>query len=304
MIRPMPVAVLTALLLASPAAAQERTGPVVLRTPASPWALALGDGFTAGRGTSDILFYNPANLAMGVGVSASVQRWGSASTAASLSHVLTSSGWGIGVGLRYLDYGASGGALTHPAELMSRGPHLASSLAASVGVSRVIKGLRTGVTLKYVEERLPAERDGFGVVDLGVGRELGIFSLGLTVRDLGPDRELALQPLESPTRVSFGALLRTRPLGVFFDYAAIAEVTLRRDGRVEAAGGGELVWVPLEGWSIAGRVGFRTPEKVGDLGQQPYTAGFGVSLDRFTLDYAADPYRGGRVGHRLGIRIR
>jgi len=300
----MPVAVLTALLLASPAAAQERTGPVVLRTPASPWALAVGDGFTAGRGTSDILFYNPANIAMGVGVSASVQRWGSASTAASLSHILTSSGWGIGVGFRYLDYGANGGALTHPAELMSRGPHLASSLAASVGVSRVIKGLRTGVTLKYVEERLPAERDGFGVVDLGVGRELGIFSLGLTVRDLGPDRELALQPLESPTRVSLGALLRTRPLALFFDYAAIAEVTLRRDGRVEAAGGGELIWVPLEGWSISGRVGFRTPEKVGDLGQQPYTAGFGVSLDRFTLDYAADPYRGGRVGHRVGIRIR
>lgn len=304
MIRSIRGGVLATLVVAGAATAQERTAPLVLRTPASAWALALGDGFTAGRGTSDILFYNPANLSFGTGVNASVQRWGSASTAASLSHVLVSSGYGIGVGARYLDYGATGSLLTHPAELMGRGPDLASSLAASVAVSRVIKGIRTGVVASYVEERRPGDRDGYGVLDVGLGREWRAFSLALTARGLGPDREIGGEPFRSPMRFSFGAMLRPRPLGVWFDGGLIGELTVTREGRVEGAGGAELIYVPLEGWAISGRLGFRTPEKVGELGQQPYTAGFGVSLDRFTLDYAADPYRGGRIGHRVGIRIR
>jgi len=295
---------LALLLAATPLLAQERTGPVVLRVPASAWALATGDALTAGRSTPDLLFYNPSGLTLAGGVSVSLQRWGSASTAASLSHAVISNGWGIGLGARYLDYGASGDGLTHPAELMSRGGDLASSLAVSLGLSREVKGFRVGVAAKYVEERLPGDRDGFGALDVGVGRDLGMLGLGLAVRNLGPDRLLADAPLETPLRASVGALLRPRPIGVFFDLAATAEVAVARDGRVDAAAGGELIWVPLDGWAIAARLGVRTVEAIGSLGARPYTAGLGVSLDRFSVDYAVDPARGGGTSHRIGIRMR
>jgi hypothetical protein len=35
------------------------------------------------------------------------------------------------------------------------------------------------------------------------------------------------------------------------------------------------------------------------------TAGLGIVIDRISLDYAAEPLRGGRaISHRVGLRIR
>lgn len=291
-------------LLAPSAAAQERYAPVVLRVPASAQALATGDALTAGRGTSDLLFYNPSALTLATGMAISVQRWGGASTAASLSHAVISNGWGIGVGARYLDFGGTEGQVTHPAELMTQGPLLSSSLAATVGLAREIKRIRIGVAVSYAEERTPSDRDGMATLDLGLGRDVGRFGFGLAVRNIGPSRVLGTTEFATPLRASLGAMLRPRPIAVFFDAGATAEVSVSRDGRVEVAGGGELIWVPLDGWAVAARVGMRTPERIGELGARPYTAGIGVSLDRFSLDYAIDPQRGGAIAHRLGLRMR
>lgn len=291
------------LLVATAATAQERTGPVVLRVPASAWALALGNGVTAIRGPSEMLFYNPSALAQSTGSGLSLQRWGGAATAASLSHAVTSSGWGIGVGVRYLDYGAEPGVLPHPTELGAEGPGLASSLAATVGLARVVKGFRVGVAASYVEERHPGDRTGFGVLDVGAGRTMGRFDLGLAVRNLGPDRVVEATAFETPLHAAIGVFYRPPPVGVFFDASALGEVRVDREGRVDASAGGELTWVPLEGWAVALRAAVRTVERVGDAGARPFTAGLGVSLDRFSLDYALDPQRGG-VAHRLGVRMR
>jgi hypothetical protein len=304
MIGPMRGAVAALVVLASPLVAQDRLGPVVLRLPASPWALALGDAGAAIRSTSDVVFYNPSSITLATGAAVSVQRWGGASTAANLSHTVISNGWGIGVGVRYLDYGAMDDGITHPALLHTRGPLLGSSLAASFGLAREYKRLRIGVAAKYVEERLPGDRDGFLAIDAGLGRDVGRLGFGLSVRDIGPRRLLGATPYKPPMRVALGATYRPRPIGVFFDAGATAEVTVDREGEVGVAGGGELIWVPLDGWAIALRAGFRTTDRVGDLGNRPYTGGVGVSLDRFSLDYAIDPQRGGAVAHRIGLRMR
>ena len=293
-----------AVMITVPAAAQERYAPVVLRVPASAWALATGDVLTAGRSTSDLVFYNPSGLTLATGMAVSAHRWGSAATAASLSHAVIFNGWGIGVGARYLDFGGTDGQVTHPAELMSRGPLLSSSLAATVGLAREIKGIRIGVGVSYTEERTPTDRDGLATFEVGLGRDLGFFGFGLAVRNIGPSRALGTTTFQPPTRASLGALLRPRPIAVFFDAGATAEIAVTRDGRIEVAGGGELIWVPLDGWAVAARLGFRTPEQAGDIGARPYTAGLGISLDRFSLDYALDPQRGGAVAHRIGLRMR
>lgn len=292
------------LMLATPLVAQERSAPLVLRLPTSAWALALGNGVTAGRATSEMLFHNPSALTLSVGSAVSAQRWGGAATAASLAHAVVSSNWGIGFGVRYLDYGAAGATITHPTELGTAGPELASSLAATVGVSRVVRGVRLGVAATYAEERHPADRDGVGVLDLGAGRDVGIFAVGVALRNLGPDRVLGTAAYATPLRGTLGVALRPRAIGTFFDAAAMAEVGVARDGRIDGSVGGELLWVPLEGWAIATRLGFRTVESIGESGGRPFTAGFGVSLDRFTLDYALDPARNAGTSHRIGIRMR
>jgi len=304
MIRPIRRIVAALLVLAAPLAAQQRYAPVVLRLPASPWALALGDAGAAARWTSDVVFYNPSAITLATGAAVSVQRWGGASTAANLSHTVISNGWGIGVGVRYLDYGASTDGVIHPAQLHTRGPLLGSSLAATIGLAREYKKVRIGVAAKYVEERLPGDRDGFVTIDAGLGRDIGSFGFGLSVRDIGPSRLLGATPYQPPMRFALGAMMRPRPIAVFFDAGATAELTVDRDGEIGVAGGGELIWVPLDGWAVALRAGFRTTERVGELGNRPYTGGIGISLDRFSLDYAIDPQRGGAVAHRIGLRMR
>jgi hypothetical protein len=266
--------------------------------------MALGDAFSAGRATSDVLFYNPANLSLAGGTSTSLQRWGSASTAVSFSHAVTSNGWGIGIGFRHLDYGADSHTLPLPSELFRRGDDIAVSFAATLGLSRVIEGFRTGIAAKYVEERMTFGREGMPLFELGLGRDYGLFSLGLSVRDIGAKQMLEDVPLVPPTRASLGVTLRPQTIGAFFDASAVAEFTVDREGLLESAGGAELIWVPLDGWSIAARVGYRTTGGSGNPGGRPYSAGIGVSLDQFSLDYAMDPHRSGRVAHLLGIRMR
>ncbi len=66
------------------------------------------------------------------------------------------------------------------------------------------------------------------------------------------------------------------------------------------SGGLEANYSWLSGYNIALRAGARRPM----VGEDAFTAGAGFSLDRVTLDYGLETLSGGRVGHRVGIRVR
>lgn len=298
------VSVAVLLLAAGMLQAQERSAPVVLRLPSSPLVSAMGDAGVAVRGTSEVLFYNPANLIIGVGTAVAVERRGGSSTAGYLSHRVPHNSWAIGFGARFLDFGAQPGEIPHPAELGNRGPLLSSSLAATVGVSRTVLGLRTGIAISYGDERRSGERESVVLVDVGLARDVGPVSLGLAARNLGDDAELDQVEFRTPARFALGGQLRPRAIATFFDAGLVAEVALDRGGRLEAAGGGEVSWIPVEGWEVTLRAGVRRTERVDALGARPYTGGVGVSIDRFSVDYTIDPYRGGGTAHRFGLRIR
>jgi hypothetical protein len=71
---------------------------------------------------------------------------------------------------------------------------------------------------------------------------------------------------------------------------------------VRPAGGVELAYVPIEGVAVVVRQGLRLPR---ERDEPLVTGGLGVTVDRWSLDYAVEPMRGGRpVSHRLGLRIR
>jgi hypothetical protein len=304
---PRPLALLTLMALALPAgiapAQGPATAPLVLRLPGGTRALGLGDAFVAGRG-AEVLFYNPAQIGVTRGTTLSLQRFASASTLGSLA---TNGPFGkiaLGVGVQYLDYGATaGGFPTPPARLTQRGGLGSSSLAATVGGAFPWKGVRWGIAAKYVEERLPAARDGAPAFDLGAARQALGLTFGLAAQNLGGHLALGGTRAGLPARVILGAALPARRLGTYFDIGGSAAIARERNGRIVPAGGIEVAYVPVSGWIFAGRAGARRVERRGTPEESPFTFGATFGLDRFGLDYGFEPFRGPGATHRVGIRI-
>jgi hypothetical protein len=85
-----------------------------------------------------------------------------------------------------------------------------------------------------------------------------------------------------------------------FDLAGTAAVSLLRTNFVVPAGGAEIGYSWLDGYSLALRAGARRPLP----GERALTAGAGFTMDRLSIDYALEALSGSRIGHRLGLRVR
>jgi hypothetical protein len=283
-----------------PVAAQE-TAPLVLRIPASARAAALGDAFAAGRG-SDVLFYHPAQIGLTTGLSVSVARYRSAATAASVATSSTLGVITIGAGVQWLDYGSSPSRFpTPPADLTTSG-ETSQSLAATAAAAIRFRGLRWGVAAKYVEERLPDARPNGVAFDVGVARELGRIPVALVAQNLGGHLDDGGTTAPLPRRLVLGAATPRWPIHTWFDLSATAALSWERESRLSPSGGVELTYVPLEGYSVAARVGARRVEG-GRRSRRPVTLGAGIGFDRFSLDYAYEEYSGTGGAHRFGVRL-
>jgi hypothetical protein len=281
--------------------------PLVLRLPASARYAAMANAGVSGN-DGDVIFYNPGMLAQARGVAVSVQRYGSRATTGSFGSVQTLGSLTVGVGAQTLDYGAPAyddlDAAVRPGStrLSDGGPVSASSSAFTVGVARTIKGLRLGASVKYAEERLADVRDGSLAFDVGINRAMGPAILSATIQNLGASPSLGSVNGALPTRVTVGFGGGLFPIWERWDIGMQSQVSVERDGFVRPAGGVEVGYVPVEGVAIVLRQGLRLPR---ERDESLVTAGVGVNVDRFSLDYAMEPTRGGRpVSHRVGVRIR
>lgn len=293
------------LTLAGPAAAQDHEqAPLVLLLPGGTRALGVGNAFAAGRG-SEVLFYNPAQMFILRGTTLSVERFGGASTLGTLSTVGPFGRVYLGAGVQYLDYhkGIGSSFYSLPADLTFRGPTNASSAAATVALAIRWKGVRFGAAGKYVEERIGDLRDGGVAFDLGAAREIGRGTLGLSVQNIGGGLEIPGQPADLPTRVTLGAALPSILVSSYFDFTGFAAVSRERDGRIVPGAGVELIYQPVEGWTVIGRAGARRVRDVPDRAESPVTFGGSFGLDRLWIDYAFQPYRGPGSAHRVAVRI-
>ena len=77
--------------------------PIVLLLPAGARTLAMGNTGVAGR-DDDVLFFNPAQMAIARGFSASAERYSPTSAGDALSSVTRFSTGGIALGMRMVDY--------------------------------------------------------------------------------------------------------------------------------------------------------------------------------------------------------
>jgi hypothetical protein len=283
------------------------TAPLVLRLPASTRGLALGNVAVA-SGNDDVIFYNPAQLAIARAASLSVQRFSEGAIAGALSAAMAFNTGGIGIGAQWVSFDASAPSPFAPANLTQRGGAPAASAAATLGVAQVFHGLRIGAAGKVAQEIAGVERSLTVLGDAGVGKDFrGFINVGLALRNLGAsNRSVSGASVPPPSRLTLGAQL-SRPivylspaLSPFIDLAAAAEVTVLRDGWIKPAGGLELVYNWIEGYSFILRGGIRRPE----LGERPATMGAGFVADRLRVEYALEPREGGSISHRFGLRIR
>ncbi len=293
--------------ISAPAIAQPvGEGPLVLRAPSSARVLGMANaGISSNDG--DAMFYNPGMLASSRGFALSMQRYGSNATSGAMATTATSGSTTLGIGVQYLSYGAPRGAdydaVVHSgtSHLTDHGDVSATSAAVTLGLARTIKGQRLGANLKYLDEQVGAAHDGAFAVDVGYAKALWRGTLGVTAQNLGAGLHIDGVSGRLPTRVGVG-YGGYQTIATAWDIGAQMALTVEGDWFVRPAGGIEVVYVPIDGFSITFRNGYRLPR---EKDESLVTAGLGITLDRYSLDYAIEPMRGGRpVSHRLGVRLR
>jgi hypothetical protein len=283
-------------------AQRERYAPLILQLPIGARATALGGGPLAVRDVESV-FGSPALVGGNNALAFGAGRYESGATSGFVASAFSIGSFGIGVGVQMLDVRLRDTDFPMRSEVLTHeGAFAGSSLAATIAGSMTWKGYRWGVAGKYVEERISEVRAGGVAADVGVVKDLsfGNGSVGLTVQNIGRPLELGGDRQQLPTRATLGAAAGGHAVGKWIDLGGNVNVSVLRNGFVAPSGGFELLYVPIEGVSFAGRVGARRPE-LREL--RPLTLGFGASLDRVAADYAWEQLRSGGV-HKLTLRLR
>jgi len=279
--------------------------PLVLQLPGGTRALGMGDAYVAMSGDNDVIFYNPAQLTNARGIGISVQRYGSTATLTTLSSAAAFAPGGLGVGVQMLEHAVPAGefpaaGLGGVGALRTRGPVLASSTVMSVGFGRVVRwGVRAGVVAKVIEQRLADTRDGVAAFDVGFARGSTV-PVGFSVQNIGPDLRIAGSRAQLPLRARVGVAVPRRMAGPV-DLAGSTSLSVLRDGTVTGAGGVEVGYLPLDGFTFVFRAGVRD---AGSDGSAHGTVGTGFIGDRFTVEYAYQSFEGPGGAHRVGVRWR
>lgn len=279
------------------ALAQDLYSPIILRMPAGPRTLALGNTGVVSR-DDEVIFFNPAQLVNATGFSASGERLAERAGSGSVSAVTRFNGGGVGIGMRFVDYQTSTGAFPATRESMLGRGAPGGSVEAVVGFAQSIKGVRAGISGKFAEEYTASARVSNPMVDVGVSKDLLRMNVGLAVQNIGSDERVGPDLMKIPLKTTLGAS-RQQSFGEF-DFGFTAAVSLLRDEFVRPSGGVEMNYAWLSGYNVALRAGARRAA----VGEDPFTGGVGLTMDRLSIDYAIESLSDKRFGHRIGLRIR
>ncbi len=287
-------------------AAQSRAegyGAIVLEAPASVEAAAYGNAPYLFGGGADLLFYSPALIGRADGMAAGLHRYGSEGTLATLAAKGTVGLGDFAVGLQYLRYDVIGVPQTPDLQRMLVSPDgsPATEFAASLGYARELFGLfDAGFVAKYLELQVPRGMDRVVLLDLGVAREMGPAIVSLAVRNLGPDASVRLQGLELPAQLALGISTESFEVGEL-DMFFTSQIVRRRDGEIIAAGGVEVSYWPVQGYTFRLRAGL---QRVAEDERSPFTFGLAFTGDALTLEYAFQAFDLDGNAHRFGLTFR
>jgi hypothetical protein len=284
-------------------AAQPASGPIALLLPASARAAAVASAIVAVRDDYSV-FVNPAQISNTSGFGFSLSRYAPGAVRGSVASATTVGQLTFGWGVQYAEFRSRTDSRypLAPAALTEHGRADGLSLNAIAGANMLIKGIRTGAGVKYTQDRVSIVRVGntfrrirnrLVLFDVGASRPLLSGTAALAVQNIG-DRGAYRTPLQGTIGYSRG-----RTLGEF-DLGLAASIT-QRDHWTSPAGGIELGYGWIEGWSVALRGGARRPET---SQQRPITLGAGLTADRLVADYGVEFFAHDRLAHHLTLRWR
>jgi len=210
------------------------------------------------------------------------------------------------VGLLHMRYGGSGTAALPDLQYAAFGDgEPVTEFAASPGYARTLFCVvDAGVVARYLELHfLRALRDRALVVDLGVAREFGPAMVSLTARNLGSDvktRTVTDITDRIPTQLALGISTESFEVGEL-DMFLTSQVARRRDGEIIPAGGVEVSYWPVQGYTFRLRAGL---QRVVEDKRSPFTFGLAFTGDALTLEYAFQAFDVDGNAHRFGLSLR
>lgn len=290
-------------------------GPLVLHLAPSARTAALAGAWVAGR-DHDVIFYNPAQL-VGArpGFDLSVTHQGPSSNTGSIASTYAAGKWSLtlGWGVHILDFHADRHAAYPyaPDIVTASGRSNGFGTLITGGGAILIKGFRIGAAGKFASERVSAlpGSDGAASVnqhavmaDLGVARNVLGGVAAAAVQNLGggaSDEPAADEPHIAIPRQILVGWSSTRPVGPL-DLGVFTQV-LRHDAWNSPSAGVEVGYSWIDGYTVALRAGVRRPDTDA---QQPVSFGAGFTVDRFTIEYAAQLFDAGRAAHGVTVRWR
>lgn len=273
---------LSLLLTASTAAPARAQSPSLEGLPASVRAVGLGGAGAALVGDASVIFTNPAGLA-------TIRHMALEGSYASIPGGSALSLAAVALRLGRFDWGAAAQVLTEPGPLNQDDAVLASSLVYRRGL------LAFGVTGKYAHgPGTPA--DGRWAGDVGVALPVfDLFALGVAVQNIGGDSTGVL-----PRRVRAGFTMNYVDPEGGYRLLTTLEAQWPSGRRAELVQGLEA-GVVLGGIVLVGRVAYGTAALA--PGVSKLSAGGGIELGRFHIDYAYRPIdAAGDARHRIGVR--
>lgn len=284
---------------ALPARAQEfPLAPLIARLPGGTRALAMANADLGGR-ESDVMFYNPAQLAAARGTNASAEFYTHGDLLAGFSTVIGTGAGRIGVGVQSLTFSSASQTYAAPGGLGANEALSSSGLVVAAGYAHSLFDVRLGANVKLLQQQIGAIRDTRGAVDAGLSYDVWGGTAGLSVQNVGPSLRTFSGTVSQPSRASLGFTSGRYEAGAL-DFDAAATASVLRGRSFVASAGGEIAYRWGHGYAVAAQVGVRRAAE----GEGPWTAGASLASGRFALEYAYESRDGRPGGQRIGLAIR
>ena len=172
-------------------------------------------------------------------------------------------------------------------------------MAFALSFAGLVYGVKTGASAKYIKESLGSKSAQAFALDTGVTGSLleDKLSGGIYAGNIGTKLKFDRAECPLPFIIRAGLAYSARKdLGLSFD------IHMPADSAMSYHLGGEYTYEYFEEILFIARAGYNIgPDSSGKSG---ISAGFGVNLNKYNIDYAYVPYRGLGGTHRLSLSMK